>query len=245
MADYVAGRPTYPPDVLTVLRHRVGFDADWRVVDVGAGTGLSAALFLGHGNATTAVEPNDAMRAAADERFAEDPNYDSVAAPAGATTLPDGSADLVVAAQAFHWFDPAAFARECRRLLSPRGRVLLMWNTFRRTASPAAAAYHAVVEKHARDLKRVEGKWRDGDNVAKTWFTDETFVRLDLDNPQPYDADRLFTRMASSSYMPPRGDPAYGPMRDDLNAAFAAHAENGVYTLPYTCEVFVGVPRGG
>ena len=32
------------------------------------------------------------------------------------------------AAQAFHWFDPAAFRQECQRILKPRGKVLLVWN---------------------------------------------------------------------------------------------------------------------
>jgi SAM-dependent methyltransferase len=42
--------------------------------------------------------------------------------------LPDGSADVVVAAQAFHWFDQPVALREIARVLRPRGRVGLIWN---------------------------------------------------------------------------------------------------------------------
>jgi SAM-dependent methyltransferase len=245
VADYVAGRPTYPLDLLKILHDRIGFTADWQVVDVGAGTGISSALFLGNGNAVTAVEPNAAMRAAADELFAEDANYDSVSAPAEATTLHDGSADLIVAAQAFHWFDHAAFARECRRLLSPRGRVLVMWNLYDPAATPAAAAYWNVIQKHSVDAEQIERKWRDGEAVAGRWFTPETFVRVDLPNPLSYDAEKLLLRLASSSYMPPRDHPSYPAMAADLRAAFDAHAVDGQFTLPNVCKVFVGVPRVG
>jgi SAM-dependent methyltransferase len=243
VADYVAGRPTYPLDVLAWLGRTIGFDADWQVADVGAGTGLSTALFLGNGNAVTAVEPNDAMRAAADALFAEDADYDSLAGSADATGLAGGSVDLVVAAQAFHWFDPGAFARECQRLLSPRGRVLLMWNTFDAQATPAAAAYDAVVRRHALELDRVQNKWRDSEAVARQWFTPETFHEGVLANAQSCDAERLLTRLASSSYMPRRQDAGFAAMRDDLNAAFAAHASDGRFTLPYACKLFAGVPR--
>ena len=40
--------------------------------------------------------------------------------------MPDGSADLVVAAQAAHWFDLPAFYAEARRVARPRGLVALV-----------------------------------------------------------------------------------------------------------------------
>jgi ubiquinone/menaquinone biosynthesis C-methylase UbiE len=42
--------------------------------------------------------------------------------------LPDQSVDVVVAAQAFHWFDAVAAAKEIRRVLKPGGRMGLIWN---------------------------------------------------------------------------------------------------------------------
>ena len=242
-ADYVAGRPPYPGSVIDTLRDRLGFDPSWKVVDVGAGTGISCELFLNNGNSVTAIEPNDAMRAAADERLSGNEKYDSIVAPAEATLLPDASADLIVAAQAFHWFDHHAFSRECLRLLTPRGSVVLMWNLCEPNSSTAATAYDAVVRRHARDLNRVANKWREGDEAANAWFSPETFFTIDLENPQSYTADHLLMRMASSSYMPKRDDPDFEPLRADLQATFDAHAIGGRFVLPYVCRLFVGVPR--
>ena len=243
VADYVNGRPTYPLAVIDRLRKHCSFDADWSVVDVAAGTGLSTALFLGNGNATTAVEPNTAMREAADAAFAEDPNYDSVGTTAEATGLPDGCCDLVVAAQAFHWFDRTAFARECRRLLTPRGRVLILRNVLEPDAGPAAAAYHGVLKKHQVELGPVSGKWNEGDAAALEWFEPGTFVHETLANPQAFDAGRLAAVMASSSAMPGRGTPGFDAMQADLRTMFTEHASGVRLTLPYVTRLFLGVPE--
>lgn len=49
-------------------------------------------------------------------------------AEAEATGLPHASADLVVAAQAWHWFDPVLVQQEALRLLRPGGGLALIWN---------------------------------------------------------------------------------------------------------------------
>jgi precorrin-6B methylase 2 len=67
--DYVRARPGYPPEVVATLVARFGLAPTWTIADVGAGTGISAALFLEHGCTVLAVEPNAAMRAATDARL--------------------------------------------------------------------------------------------------------------------------------------------------------------------------------
>lgn len=51
------------------------------------------------------------------------PNVEYRCARAEASGLPNGSVDLVTAAQALHWFDIAAFFGEARRVLAPGGAV--------------------------------------------------------------------------------------------------------------------------
>ena len=47
---------------------------------------------------------------------------------AEATGLPTAYADVVLSAQAFHWFEPVATLREFHRILKPDGWAILMWN---------------------------------------------------------------------------------------------------------------------
>jgi precorrin-6B methylase 2 len=76
--DYVRYRPSYPAGVLEILRAEAGLTPATIIADVGAGTGISAELFLRNGNTVYAVEPNDAMRLAAERLLHGYPNFHSV-----------------------------------------------------------------------------------------------------------------------------------------------------------------------
>ena len=120
-AHYEKVRPGYPDAAVEWLVPAGARTA----VDLGAGTGKLTGLLTARGLAVTAIDPSPGMLA---ELRRLHPGVEAVVAPAEATGLPAGSADLVVAAQAWHWFDSAAATREAVRLLAPGGRVGLVWN---------------------------------------------------------------------------------------------------------------------
>lgn len=76
--NYVKYRPGYPKEMLELFREEMGLTAGSIVADVGSGTGISARIFLENGNTVYGVEPNDAMRAAAEEFLADYPNFRSI-----------------------------------------------------------------------------------------------------------------------------------------------------------------------
>ena len=59
------------------------------VADVGCGPGISSKMFLENGNRVIGVEPNDAMREAANEYFAAYDNFEVIDGRSDATTLAD------------------------------------------------------------------------------------------------------------------------------------------------------------
>src|SRR6185437_13432983 len=127
-AEYDAARPQPPAQLTEVLMQWSGTVAP-DVVDVGAGTGLSAAIWAGRARRVTAVEPGAGMRTVALARLGltQDP-ADAGAQdeqPAGpqvpAAGLPDDCADIVTASQAMHWFDAARALPEIARILRPGG----------------------------------------------------------------------------------------------------------------------------
>src|SRR5690606_36647496 len=109
----------YPPALIDAILG--GLDAPIRAADVGAGTGISARALAQRGVEVVAVEPNAAMRAAA----APHPRVTWREGTADDTGLPDGAVDLVLVAQAFHWFDPPGALREFHRILRPGGRLAI------------------------------------------------------------------------------------------------------------------------
>ena len=60
--DYLRYRPSYPGELIDLMRVEMGLRPDHTVADIGSGTGILSALLLAHGNTVIGVEPNRAMR---------------------------------------------------------------------------------------------------------------------------------------------------------------------------------------
>lgn len=116
-------RPSYPAEFISLLAERAGVTAGDPVVDLGAGTGISARSLVNAGFRVTAVEPNEAMR-----QQANIPGVTWVDGTFAATGLADQSQAWAVAAQAFHWAQPQTALPEIRRILQPQQKFTILWN---------------------------------------------------------------------------------------------------------------------
>jgi SAM-dependent methyltransferase len=210
-----------------------------RVADIGAGTGISSWLFLDAGHPVVAVEPNQAMRAAADAWLGEYADYTSVAGTAEATTLDSASVDLVIAAQAFHWFDPATARREFARILKPRGLIALIWNSRLLDATPFLAGYEALLQRFSVDYQAVAERYADDESMA-VWFGDALAHKARFPNAQRLDFEGVKGRLMSSSYAPKAGHPNHQPMLTALRELFDRTAHDGTVEFAYETRVYVG-----
>lgn len=120
---YDRGRPGYPPAAAAWL---MGGEAQV-VLELGAGTGKLTRELVDQGHAVFATEPDEAMLAVLRQRV---PEVSAKVATAEAIPANDRSVDVVVVAQAFHWFDHEAALPEIARVLKPGGHVALVWNFF-------------------------------------------------------------------------------------------------------------------
>jgi SAM-dependent methyltransferase len=116
---YDAYRPAPPAIVLDVLC-RVAHAPRPRVVDLGAGTGLSTRAWAGRAEGVVGVEPQEPMLRRAEAATAAT-NVRYVLAYGDDTGLPDASADIVTCSQSFHWMEPGPTLAEAARLLRPGG----------------------------------------------------------------------------------------------------------------------------
>ncbi len=237
MADYVLGRPDYPAALPARVRQALSLPLGARVVDLGCGTGLLARAFLADGHPVVGVEPDPAMAAAARDELGAHPDFTLVEGRAEQTGLPDGSADLAVAGQAFHWFEPAAARAELLRLLTGDAPVALVWNHRPETTQGFDQAYEALLQRHGTDY----GVVADRDLLERriNAFAGEGIHRLALPHRQSLDAEGLRARVRSCSYVPGRGEPGHDAMMAEVDALFATHQQDGRVHLAYRTEVVI------
>jgi ubiquinone/menaquinone biosynthesis C-methylase UbiE len=123
-SNYDRARPSPPPALLDLLTQVIDAPHPALIVDLGSGTGLSSTVWSGRAERVIGIEPNADMRQNAMRNVEGDPNAASIEYREGTaqrTGLPDGCADIVTCAQAFHWMEPAATLAEVARILRPGG----------------------------------------------------------------------------------------------------------------------------
>jgi SAM-dependent methyltransferase len=236
--DYVRYRPGYPSAVADVICVDGHIATETVVADIGCGPGTSAEMFLCRGYQVIGVEPNPEMRQAAETRFASDLKFRCVAGTAEATTLPDDSVNIVVAGQAFHWFDVLTTRREFARILRPPGTVALFWNTMR-TNTPLLRDYERLLQRYGTDYQQVHHK-NLSDDVFRAMFPNG-WRRFVFDNVQTFDLAGVQGRLRSSSFVPPEGHPNFEPMMAVLNQLFDQYQVDGQVRFEYDTELYLGL----
>jgi SAM-dependent methyltransferase len=236
--DYIKYRPGYPAELVQLLRREIVLTPAWIVADIGSGTGISAEPFLRHGNTVFGVEPNADMRGAAERLLHRYGNFRSIDGSAEATALQGNSVDLIICAQAFHWFNKSLAAGEFERILRPGGYVAIVFNDRKTETSALLAGYDRLLRAYGTDYKQVSRTTTTVEQLGALFGT--TFQRRASPNQQVFDFEGLRGRAMSASYVPLPGQPGHAEILAGLRELFDAHQQDGRVTFEYETEVFYG-----
>ncbi|KAI8800198.1 S-adenosyl-L-methionine-dependent methyltransferase [Cladochytrium replicatum] len=166
---YEAGRPTYPPDVVTCVLNQINSVVASSshvppvVVDLAAGTGKFTRLLsavLPKSIDFIAVEPSPSMRA----KFVElVPHVPMQEGTAGSLPFSDSSLSAITVAQAFHWFSTEEALNEFERVLEKGGILVLIWNLDHPTGNaPWVQKLRDIYAQHDNDVPQYRtGKWEE------------------------------------------------------------------------------------
>lgn len=236
---YVVSRPSYPAAALDTLELYTGLGPGSVVADLGSGTGIFSQLLLDRGYTVYGVEPNAAMRMAAEQLLAEEDAFISMAGRAEETQVPSGHCDAVFAAQAFHWFDTGRTRAEIARILKPGGVVALLWNQRHLDTTPFLRAYEEFLHTWGTDYAAVSENYENPEAIEALFGGGEWRVDR-FANVQHFDGEGLCSRLLSCSYVPGAEDPRRDDMLVALRALFEEYAEHGQVTFTYDTRMYSG-----
>lgn len=234
--NYVKYRPGYPTEVLGLFKRDLGLTPESVIADIGSGTGLSSKPFLENGNTVYGVEPNEAMRVAAEKYLKDFPTFKSIDGTAENTTLPNESIDIIVAAQAFHWFEGKKTRVEFKRVLKPGGYVSLIWNERQLDTTEFLREYEKLLLQFANDYEKVRHENIDEQKLRAFFLTE--FKKATFPNVQIFDFEGIKGRLSSSSYMPAEGSEVFVPMVNELKSLFDKYQESGKIKVFYDTNIY-------
>ncbi|MES2477292.1 MAG: class I SAM-dependent methyltransferase [Verrucomicrobiota bacterium] len=237
--NYIKYRPGYPPEILRLLEERCRLSRHTRVADIGSGTGILTEMFLRSGMAVDAVEPNIEMRKAAENLLGSLAGFASHDGCAEQTGLEAESVDLIVAAQAFHWFDRPRAKAEFRRILAPGGWVALIWNDRETATTPFLKRYEELLHGLRTDYPAIN-HMNISAEVLGEFFAPNRFETATFRNAQSFDFEGLRGRCLSSSYVPNVGQAGHDEMLAELKEIFDTHQVDGQVEFRYTTQVHLG-----
>lgn len=236
VTDYIKYRPGYPVTLYEFAHNNLGVNSGTIIADIGCGTGIFAEGFLKSGNTVIGVEPNDDMRAGAESQLIAYPTFRALKGTAAETGLDDASVDLIVCAQAFHWFCNANTVEEFRRILKPNGSVGLIWNERELEKDRFHIEYEEFLRRFATDYDKVRHDSISKEHIEELFGTDFGFESFE--NMQVFDLNGLMGRAVSSSYMPGRESAEFPAMLENLKALFAVHEEFGKISVSYKTKFY-------
>ncbi len=234
---YAKARPTYPDEAIDFIVDKSQLSEKSLLVDVGCGTGISSRLFAERKIPTIGIDPNDDMREQAIEENSKSKfewlSY--INASSEHTGLEDGVADAVLAAQAFHWFQPEPTLKEFVRILKPNGFCFLVW--YERDDRDEFTRLYSNVLHQIPDARSVEMKrgYSGIDLLESSLF--HSAGKADFENQQEMDEAGLLGRASSASYVPKAGE-AFLKLNQDLRALFAESRKDGQVAMKYITSVY-------
>ena len=118
---YNLARPSPPSSLIDIAKQVGRFNSNFKVVDLGCGTGLSTFFWAEAAKEVIGIDPSEDMLAVANSNSANFSNVRFTQGFSHAIPLEDQSTDLVCCSQSLHWMEPASTLSEINRILKKGG----------------------------------------------------------------------------------------------------------------------------
>lgn len=236
--NYEKYRPFYPEKYIEEIITKCCLNSDSLVADIGAGTGILSRQFLEKNLKVIGVEPNIDMRKIL-KKLEKNKNFKAINGTAEYTKLEDNSVDLIVVAQAFHWFDKEAFKKECQRILKPNGRVWILWNQLDYTKD-IAKEQKEIDDIYTKRFQEVNEIIDNKEKNIKEFFGEDKYEKDVVDNPLENDKEKFIGVNLTKSYSLKKEDDNYQNYVKAFEKLFDKYSKDGKIIMPNKTYGYLG-----
>lgn len=250
---YDRARPGYPEELFDDLARSAGLRAGDRVLEVGCGTGQATLPLARRDYRVEAVELSGALAEVARRNLRGHPNVVVTVGAFEDVPSPAEPFDLVLAASAFHWVDPAVRYARAAEMLRPAGWIAIVHthhvsggtleffeesqSCYRSFFSRSADEFHLPrSEEVPLNDAQLEGSGRFGRAISRTYAWGVTYRTSEY-------LDLLRTYSDHRSLGPVRREELLACLGDLLNERFAGQVRKAHLTV-VTMAPRLGRARG-
>jgi len=207
------------------------------VADIGAGTGLLTRHFVGNVQKIYAIEPEHEMRSIAGEIIGSREDIEYIDGVAENTKIPDHSVDLIVAANAYHRFEPSSAIQEFRRIMKP-GAMLAIFSYQDNTGFLRDTMKVCSSESYKNRL--IETRH----NKPVSYFYGSTIPNRYLFQQEHEESwEEYWGAIVSGMESPNESEAWFQEFKEAHVKRFKGLERNGVIRLIYSTEVWIGKPE--
>lgn len=152
-------RPEYPEALFDDVVELAGIPPEGRMLEIGAGTGRATVPFARRGYQIVGIELGPNLAAVARRNLADHPQAEIRVGNFEELPVEKRAFDVVYAASAFHWLDPAVAFPKISRALKPGGAIALFQYLPVRTVADGGF-FDAVQEVYRRFAPEMTENWR-------------------------------------------------------------------------------------
>ena len=147
---YHSVRPGYPAELYKDIRELGGLDSESRLLEIGAGSGIATRELAKLGGKVVAIEPGSHLAAIARKQTEAFKNVEILEGTFEGFESPERF-NGILAFTAFHWLKGEDRYERVLNLLKDSGSLVLVWNWFFQSDSPATDAVNDVYHELLTD----------------------------------------------------------------------------------------------
>jgi ubiquinone/menaquinone biosynthesis C-methylase UbiE len=238
---YAKYRWDYSPQAIEAIIRTAQVTDQSTLAYIGAGPGILTKHFSGRVKRIYAVEPNDKMRGLAEKMLSLYKHCSVLKGRAEAIPLADQSIDLILVAQAIHWFDPAPTRQEFLRILKPNGWLAILRN-YGKDQRLEAAIERICVEENGVSLTEIID--RPEQKPLSYYYGHENIQCMTFGFEVKDDWERFIGSLLSASFMPDESHPLYPKLERAAREVFDAFSVGGELRVSGETEVMIGQVGG-